>query len=166
VPVVDAFILLCDQSSGIPLMGKTYQSLSDELLAGGTNFAGVAFQRADQDGRFRFEGVPAGRYRLVAQSWPDTPPPGTLLDVMAKKVRLCGIADDVTVTDDASPEVVLRPLGTGTLRIDDNLSRDGVLVAISTAPPRGDPALGFAGWGAAPACRPVSCLLDLLQGCR
>jgi len=148
-PVVDACVLLCDQSSGIPLMKKTYKPLSNEILAGGTNFAGVAFQRTDQDGRFRFERVPAGRYRLVAQSWPDTPPPDTVLDVTARRVHLCGIADDLKVTDDLSPKVVLRPLGTGTLRIDDNLSRDGVLVAISMAPTRADPALGFAGWGGA-----------------
>lgn len=148
-PVVNAYVLLFDQSSGIPLMGKTYRPLSDDLLAGGTNFAGVACQRTDQHGRFRFAGVPAGRYRLVAQLWPNAQPRDAISDVMAREVKLCGIANDLTVTDDSAPEVVLRPLGKGALQIDDNLSRDGVLVAFSTAPTRADPESGFVGWGGA-----------------
>ena len=129
-------------------MSKTFQRISDVLLAGSTDIGGVAYRKTDEKGRFRFEGVPAGRYRLVAQSWPDVQPVDSLLEMMVKEVHLCGIAADVTVTDDASPEVVIRPLGTGTLRIDDNLSRDGVLVAFSRAPTRADRALGFVGWAA------------------
>ena len=146
-PVAGAYVVLCDQVSGIPLTGETWQRITDSLLGGRGQPPDFAHCKSDRRGHFRFQGVPAGRYRLIAQSWPDAQHKGHFIGITANEIHLRGVADDVVVSKDLSPDVVIRPLGTGVLRIEDNLNKEGVLVAISTAPTRADPALGFVGWG-------------------
>lgn len=150
-PVSDAYLVLCDQATGVPIAAKALRPVTDELLAGARiNPMDFLQSWTDPQGRFRFERVPAGRYRLIAQSCPSTQSKDAFFKVMDREIRLRGIAENVVVSKDSSPEVVIRPLGTGVLRIKDNLKgKDGVLVAISTAPTRADPALRFVGWGGA-----------------
>ncbi len=146
-PVAGSCVVICDRESGIPFAKEKWQLISDVLLAGYSRSPDFAHRRSDEQGRFRFDGVPYGRYRLIAQSWPDAQDEGELLGTTANEIHLCGVAEDIAVSKGSPPEVVIRPLGTGVLKIEDNLKKAGVLVAISTAATRADPALGFVGWG-------------------
>lgn len=145
-PVADACVVLCDKATGIPLVPKTFRTISDEMLAGRSSMD-IAFAVTDQSGQFHFDQLPVGEYRLVAQSWLGVGAIEKLFDVHGKEIVLRGAADNVRVRANSSTEVVLRPLGTGTLRIDEDAPNDEMLLVISTAPVRADPILGFVGWG-------------------
>jgi len=146
VPVSGACVVLCDGATGVPVVPKTFRTISDEMLAGRSSMD-AAISVTDESGQFRFDQLPVGDYRLVAQSWPGAGAIEKLFDVHGKEVVLHGVADHVRVRADSSAEVVLRPLGTGTLRIDEDAPNDEMLLVISTAPVRADPILGFVGWG-------------------
>lgn len=147
-PVKDAYVVVCDQATGAPIAGKALRPITEEALAGRLKTLDILKCSVDLQGRFRFENVPAGQYRLIAQFCGGTRPEDSFDKAMAREIQPCGIAEDVVVSKELPPDVTIRPLGTGVLRIEDNLKgENGVLVAISTMPTRADPALGFVGWG-------------------
>jgi hypothetical protein len=145
-PVVGAAVILCDSATGIPLATKTYRTLAETILTGGSPMD-VAFAITDQRGEFSFNKIPLGRYALLAQSWPGKDSLKGILEVNGAEVELRGVARDLEVTAESTPSVELRPLGTGVLHVDEQVGNDGVLLVISTAEPRADPILGFVGWG-------------------
>jgi carboxyl-terminal processing protease len=145
-PVAGACVLVCDQATGVPLGKETRRPFTDGFFEGRQTMD-LAFSVTGSDGQFAFPGVPAGRYRLIAQSWTDAESIKGLLEVNGKVVHLHGAADDLEVPSEAASEVVIRPLGTGALRIDEQIGNNETLLVVSTAPPRADPILGFAGWG-------------------
>lgn len=164
--VAGAYVIICDQQSGIPLDQGTFQLFTDRLLTPRAHPTDVAHAVTDEKGRFRFQRLPAGEYRLVAQSWKDARPAEEILGMMSRAIHLRGVADHLRLSPESSPDVVLRPLGTGVLRIDDNtdefdehygdraderikIKNTASFVAISTSPLRGDSILGFPAWGGA-----------------
>jgi len=144
--VVGAVVILCDRKSGVPVYTKTYRPFTDEFIKG-NQAMDIAYATSDEKGQFTFENIPAGEYRLVAQSWKDTEQFKGIFEKNGKEIVLHGIAEHVKVSADSSPNVTLRPLGTGILQIDQDVPNDEVLLVVSTSPTRADPILGFAGWG-------------------
>ena len=143
----DAYVVICDQASGVPIAGKALRPITEEAMAGRLETLDILRCSVDVQGRFRFKNILTGRYRLIAQFCGGTRPGDSFDKTMAREIQLCGIAEDVVVSKELSPDVTIRPLGTGVLKIEDNLKgKNGVLVAISTRPTRADPALGFVGW--------------------
>ncbi|MHC4402993.1 MAG: hypothetical protein ACYTG0_25305, partial [Planctomycetota bacterium] len=144
--VAGACVVVCDRHSGVPLGRETLRPFT-EGFPKGAETTDLAFAVTDDEGRFSLEGLAAGRYRLVGQSWREVAAVEGLLEVNGKVIDLHGVADDVQVPSKAAESVVLRPLGTGVLRIDEDSGNNETLLLVSTAPPRADPILGFAGWG-------------------
>ncbi len=145
-PVVGSAVILCDGETGIPLSAKAHRTLADTILSGGSPMD-VAFALTDENGRFKFQEIPLGRYSLLAQSWPGENPIKGIFEVNGSQVELRGVARDVVVSEDSTPEITLRPLGSGVLHVDEQVGNDGAFLVIGTAPPRADPVLGFVGWG-------------------
>ena len=146
-PVVGACVLLCRQDNGTPLAQGVAQTLTEVMLSD-SQALDLAYSVTDREGRFEFQAVPPGEYRLVAQSWKDAKPIEGLLEVNSAEIVLHGVADHVKVVPETlSPPVTIGPLGTGVLRISEDIPNDETLLVISTAPLRADPILGFAGWG-------------------
>ena len=146
-PVEAACVLLCEQESGAPLTKDTSRTLIQDMIDDKWPLE-LAFQVTGQEGRFAFEDLPAGEYRLIAQSWiAGAQPFKGPLEVNGTEVVLRGVADHVRVTDVSSPEVVIRPLGTGGIAVRLEDANDDSLLVLSTSPTRVDPILGFVGWG-------------------
>ena len=145
-PVVGAAVVLCDGESGIPLVAKTYRTLADVSLTGGSPMD-VAFTVSDDKGEFAFQTLPFGRYGLLAQSWPDKDSIKGVFEVNGDEVELRGVARNLEVSAESTPRVELRPLGSGVLHLDEHVPNDDAFLVIGTSPPRADPVLGFVGWG-------------------
>jgi hypothetical protein len=145
-PVIGAVVILCDQKSGVPVYKKTYRPFTDEFIKG-NQAMDIAYATSDEKGEFTFDNIAAGEYRLVAQSWKDITEFKGIFEKNGKEIELHGIAEHVNVSADSSPNVVLRPLGTGILQVNEDAPNDETLLVVSTSPTRADPILGFAGWG-------------------
>ncbi len=70
-PVSDAVLMLCDAESGVPLLKELRRTPTWEEIR--EVFGGTWFSQSDAAGRFRFENVPLGNYRLIAQRWNEAP---------------------------------------------------------------------------------------------
>ena len=141
--VSGAIVFLCDQSSGIPISKKTLHAFTEDF---GQQNMNVITTATDDNGAFSFEDIPNGRYRLVSQSWRNAKEFKGTFEVNGKEIELHGIAKDIQVSSESSPNVVLRPLGAGILQIDEKMPNNETLLVISTEPTRADSILGFAGW--------------------
>jgi hypothetical protein len=149
-PVRGAVIILCDQKSGVPVSKPAFRPFTEAYLSkGGNQEKEISFSITDDMGRFSFEDVPVGEYRLIAQSWEGADKIKSVFERNGKEIELWGVAGHVRVSAGSSSNVELRPLGTGVLRIDENMPNDETLLVISTSATRADPILGFAGWGGA-----------------
>jgi C-terminal processing protease CtpA/Prc len=141
-------VILCEQSSGVPVCQETFRPFTEAVLAEkGDPLKDIVYVVTNGQGCFSFEKVPVGEYRLVAQSWKDAEEFKGLFEINRKEIQLHGIAEHIRVCSEISPDVVLRPLGTGVLQVDEDMPNDETLLVISTSPTRADPILGFAGWG-------------------
>ena len=138
-PVPHALVVVCTARGGIPLAAE--RNLEERRLSDDWWTASTA-----ADGTFRFQEVPAGRYRLVAQSWPTPEPPTDPHAVNGLTVHLRGVAEGVEVPGAAAEAVEIRPLGDATFVYARGASNDGWYLFLSTAPPAADPVLGFLGW--------------------
>lgn len=149
-PVAGAVIILCDQKSGVPVCEDTFKPFTDAYLSKERNKPKeICFSVTGSLGRFSFENVPVGEYKLVAQSWKGTEEFKSVFEKNSKEIQLCGVAEHIRVSSGTPPNIVLRPLGTGVLQINEDAPNDETLLVISTSPTRADPILGFAGWGGA-----------------
>ena len=65
----DVAVCLCDAATGLPLAKETYKPLEwgKDQLDDATKMMAIVV--TDKSGQCRFENVPAGKYRLVAQKW-------------------------------------------------------------------------------------------------
>lgn len=169
LPVPSATVLLCDAASGLPILRESREPLSiaaaDSAIEGDAGGKRPAFLTASTDARGHFAFDPPitpGAYRLVAQSWeqspdfvsalkpgdepPAAPPaPPHLLTVNGDILHLRGVAP-VTVKADAPAVVTLNPLGVESLLIETGAGNDETLLVLSLAPTSADPILAFAGW--------------------
>lgn len=145
-PVAGAAVVLCQQATGVPFGQGAKRTLTEATQVGPPP-KDLAYVVTDEGGRFTFTHLRAGQYRLVAQSWRDAQSIKGPLEVNGQLLELRGVAENLKVSPDSTPEVVIRPLGTGVLRLDEKVPNDGTLLAISTEPPRADPILGFVSWG-------------------
>lgn len=98
------------------------------------------FVRTDEHGGFRVEGLAAGTYRLIAQTWSEVVHPEEPLGKNGLTVHLRGVADEVVVPRDDG--VVMRPLGDGTLVYNRGAANDDWYLFLSTSAPVADPVLG------------------------
>jgi len=149
-PVARAIIILCDQRSGIPVCQDTFKPFTEAYLSKERNQQKeICFSVTDDRGRFSFENVPVGEYKIVAQYWKGVEEIKSIFERNGGVIQLCGVTDRIDVSPEAVSDVVLRPLGTGILQINEDAPNDETLLVLSTSPTRADPILGFAGWGGA-----------------
>lgn len=144
-PVADAVVCVLDGATGVPVRRTTWAPFTDGGGDMESAMMDIAFARTDETGRFQLSDVPEGEYRLLAQSWIDAPPPDTVLEVNGPIIHLRGAAA-VAVAAEEAAAVRIRPLGSATLVLGDHAANDETLLVLSTAPPRGDAALGLLAW--------------------
>jgi len=147
-PVAHAVVIICDQNSGVPLCKETLQPITKQWLAGQQTLD-IACCTTDDQGQFVFQKIRPGKYRLLAQSWRDAESIKGLLEVNSQIIQLHGVAEHIEVLPASLSKVLISPLGTGVLQIDEEMPNDETLLIVSTAPTRADPILGFAGWSGA-----------------
>lgn len=146
-PTAGVIVVLCTDADGIPVHNRTFRPITEAYVAEqGEPRKEIAYAATDNNGRFSFDRVAQGEYRLVAQSWPDVKSIKGLFEVNAKVIKLHGIAEHIVVLPGSSRDVEIRPLGTSILEIDADVPNDDTMIVISTKPTRADPILGFAGW--------------------
>jgi len=148
--VAGAVVVLCEQKSGIPVQEQTCRPVTEAFVAAkGNPLKDIAHALTDSDVSFHLAHVLRVEYRLVAQSWKDADKFKGIFEVNGKQIQLHGVAEHVQVSPEIPPNIVIRPLGTGVLQIDEDMPNDATLLVISTKPTEADPILGFAGWGGA-----------------
>ncbi len=150
-PVPSALILLCEADSGIPVAKETGRRFTMEGEDGKrAQYDDWWSAPTDDSGAFRFTGVRAGEYRLVAESFPDAQkaglPLGGALDKHGLSVRLRGEANGVEVKANATTTVRLAPLGEGSFVYNRGSSNDDWYLFLSRGAPAADPVLGPLGW--------------------
>jgi len=144
----DVPVCLCDADTGMPLAKKTYKPIEWGKEQPEETSLKMAVVVTNEKGRFRFEHVPEGKYRLVAQKWT-----GPYKGVFAKHgttIQLMGTADDIVVprpVDYHQALVALRPAGEGIVQFDQNVGNSDTFMFLSTSPPEFDPILGLPAMG-------------------
>jgi hypothetical protein len=141
-PVEGASVMVCEKATGIPVVEETFAPFNEDL--GKVQALAVAISA--MDGVFRMENVKAGEYRLIAQSWSSTSGVEKVFEVIGSEVILHGTAEHVVVPSEKAEQLVIEPLGTGVLMLDEDFPNDDSLFVVSTAPPAGDAILRFASW--------------------
>lgn len=146
-PVSAACVVLCDGVTGIPIHAPTKQRFTvwseDEHDDAHSQ---LMTAMTDAAGGFSFQGVPEGRYRLVAQSWPGRAMIEDVFEKNGVEVWLRGVAAGVVVPSGAG-ELTIRPLGDATLVVAQEQEKDShTLILVSSAPLAADPVLMFAAW--------------------
>jgi hypothetical protein len=145
----DVPVCLCDATTGLPLAKTTYKPFAWGKDRVENSASELAIVITDDRGRFRFENVPDGKYRLVAQKWI-----GPYKGVFAEHgtvIQLMGTADDVVVPrpeDYYQALISLRPPGQGIVQFDQNVGNNATFMFLSTSPPDFDPILGLNSLGA------------------
>ncbi|MCF7974347.1 MAG: right-handed parallel beta-helix repeat-containing protein [Phycisphaerae bacterium] len=150
-PVTHAVVVLCESQGGIPLVKESYVTMTEAYISNKAPRE-IAFEVTNESGQFRFDHVPDGTYRLIAQSWQGVTKIKAILETNGPEIQLHGLAEHVRPGRD----VEIRPLGSGTLVLDQHMPNDETLLVVSTSPPQADPVLGFAGWGG-PLMRHMIC---------
>lgn len=151
-----ALVMLCDGASGEPLCRRTLQPFT---LMMATNHGDDAMDWVqaipDEAGHFEFTQLPPGNYIVVAQAW-NSPLPWTNInnhsrefqfaarDPRAETLHVLGRAE-VSLPSDHARHVKLTPPGTNSIRI--AYQHDGEYLLLGMQPQRGDPVLGWLGWG-------------------
>jgi hypothetical protein len=151
-----ALVVLCDRASGEPLCRQGLQPFTKMMAATNSDDAMAWLQVVpDAAGHFQFTNLPAGNYIVVAQAW-NSPLPWTNLintsrefnfasrDPRAETLHLLG-REEVALPSDRARRLKLTPPGTNSIRF--VYQHDGEYVLLGTQPQRGDPVLGWLGWG-------------------
>ena len=143
--VGNAVVFLCDAKTGYPLVAQTKKiyELGDRAEGLKDFWHAVTTDKSV----FEFQDVPAGRYRLVAQSWSATkglPEPSAQTSTI---VMLHGVAEDVEVKAGEVTRVYPQKLGDGVLKIVNDPEEGHAFLLISQKPRLGEGVLGPAGWG-------------------
>ncbi len=140
-PVAKATVVLCDHETGIPVNRKAYKPFTTK-----PDLKGIATTVTDSDGRFAFEDIPDGQYRLIAQSWKDTPAVKDIFEKNGTEIILHGVTDKISVPGKEATNIKIAPLGTAVVTLDEDFPNDGALLVISTKPLSTDPIFRFASW--------------------
>lgn len=144
----DVAVCLCDAATGLPLAKDTFKPIGSGNGQANPMATEMAILVTDDTGRFRFEQVPAGKYRLVAQKWI-----GPFKGIFAEHgtvIQLMGTADEVLVprpADDQQALVSLRPSGGGVVQFDQDVGNNETFLFLSTSHPEFDPILGLNAMG-------------------
>lgn len=154
--VGQAVVFLCDAASGMPLLAATRRpialGLSEELFG----FDGFWHAVTSDSGRFVFDDVPPGKYRLVAQAWEGI---AGMARGMPKSLRsdpgeepsatvhLYGVAEQVEVKSGETTQASPRQWGGRSLRIVTDPEEPHNYLVISRTAPLGEGVLGPLGWG-------------------
>ena len=146
-PVIGSVVILCDQKSGSPICKDTFQLLIDAFISRESNSRSLLYDVTNEQGEFSFENIPEGEYRLIAQTWKDAKEIKDVFEKNGEIIELNGIAENIKAESGNMETVEIHPLGTGSLRIDEDLPNSETLLVISTKPTSADPILGFTGWG-------------------
>jgi hypothetical protein len=110
----------------------------------------MAIVVSDEKGNFRFDNVPDGKYRLIAQKWMG--PYKGVFELHGAEIRLMGAIDEITVprpADEQAARVVPVPMGENTIQFNQDVANNETFLFLSTAPPEFDPILGLQGLGTA-----------------
>lgn len=145
----DVPVCLCSAATGLPLAKETYQPFEWGKANEDGKVVEMAIAVTDNRGRFRFENVPDGKYRLIAQKW--TGPYKGVFEVHGSVIQLMGVADDVVVprpADEYKAQVALTPPGKGIVEFDQDVGNSETFMFLSMSPPEFDPILGLNGMGA------------------
>ncbi len=144
----DVPVCLCDGETGLPLLKETYQLID----FGKSDPDGLADKTAiavtNKNGEFRFENVPDGKYRLLAQKW--IGPYKGIFELHGTVIQLMGSTDAVTVPrpkDHYEALVVLRPSGDGIVQFDQVVPNSSTFMFLSLSAPEFDPILGLSAMG-------------------
>ncbi len=144
----DVPVCLCDAATGMPVAKDTYKPIVWSKGAAGNPANEMAIVVSDSKGNFRFENVPDGKYRLIAQKWMG--PYKGVFELHGAEIRLLGAVDEITVprpADEREARVVPTPLGENTIQFNQDVGNNETFLFLSTAPPEFDPILGLQGLG-------------------
>lgn len=144
----DVPVCLCDAATGLPVAKDTYKPIDWSNRRGGNSTKEMAIIVSDAKGKFRFDNVPDGKYRLIAQKWMG--PYKGVFELHGAQIRLLGTVEDITVprpADAREARVVPVPLGENTIQFNQNVPNSSTILFLSTAAPEFDPILGLQGVG-------------------
>ena len=141
-PVPQATVVLCDQETGIPVNNKTFRP----FVEGKMDIKGLAVMLTDDNGEFHMQGVPGGRYRLIAQSWAEKPGVTDVFEKNSREIILRGVADDIRVPSQEAQQVTIKAMGDCVVTLDEDFPNSDALLVIGTSPLSADPVLGFVSW--------------------
>jgi hypothetical protein len=142
-----AAVFLCDAATGMPIDRESKRPITPSSHDPTLEHMWVAETR--ERGDFRFDQVPVGKYRLVAQSWSGTQGfPGFEANRHPSVfVILHGVAEDVVIEAGKQTQAFPRQLGNHVLHIRNDPEEPHALLLISLKPTCGDAILGPYGWG-------------------
>ena len=140
-PVGQVSVVLCDQETGIPVSSETFWP----FIPQGPNVT-LATTVTDAQGAFAFVDVPEGIYRVIAQRWVGKEAVEQIFEVNGEEIVLHGVADNLVVPSEEAKTVLLKPLGTAVVSLDEEFPNNAGLLVISTKPLTTDPVLAFASW--------------------
>lgn len=146
----DVPVCLCDMASGLPVDKETYKPIEGMKTSLEDLSNSMAIVVTDSKGKFQFENVPDGKYRVVAQRWIGSYK--GLFEVHGTVIQLMGIANDIVVprpADYYKSLVGLSPLGNGIVHFDQEVGNDETFLFLSTSPLEFDPILGLDSMGKA-----------------
>jgi hypothetical protein len=142
-PVPAALVFVLDAQTGFPVKPHTQQCA---LKRFGNYREDFWYTLADEQGRFAFDNVLPGAYRLLSQSWEGMAGMPSFRDQSPETIHLHGIAQ-VTVHEDRESHLVIESLGSATLRLENDPKEAGAFLFVSSQPTLGDPILAWFGWG-------------------
>jgi hypothetical protein len=151
----EAVVFLCDAESGLPIMPETKKPLDLEHIDEATYaFDGFWHAVTNSDSSFEFKDVPAGTYRLFAQSWagirgmPRGLPPDRddLRPEPSDTIILHGSSEQVVVLAGETTAAHVKQPGLGVQHILCDPEEEHNYVLISFNPTLGDHVLSVAGW--------------------
>lgn len=146
-PGVTAFVFLCDQKTGLPVPHAPLPDNRNEF-----DWSDFQIAKTDATAAFQFQNVPPGIYRVFSQSWKDVHAlPEKLIDRTSSELTVHGVLDNIVVPQKAaqsSPiEIVIRPLGDRTVRLNPTPAEAGAIVLVSQGKTLGHPSGSVVVWG-------------------
>jgi hypothetical protein len=141
-----AAVFLCDAATGIPMHRETKQPINPSFWEPQLDKLWVS--EADEKSYFEFKDVPAGKYRLVAQSWSGARGfPGFDSNKHPSAFLILHGVADAEVRGGQRTVAYVRQLGNHVLRIVNDPEEAHALLLVSLKPTLGDGILGPYGWG-------------------
>jgi hypothetical protein len=146
-PVEKAVVMICDDATGVPLTETARVPFTEAV---DSFLDDLSYRTTEPDGSFRFEKLPKGKYKLIAQSWPESG--DRILDLVGShgnKVHLRGAASGIEVPSEAAMRVEIKPYGTGVIEVatDPIAPNDDTILLLSMGKTVADPILAFWSWG-------------------